>query len=106
MAVSSPIQAVYARGSGKASYRSMPYTCSHTTPYVMLPTMYRATVPERCNDGIRQTAIINLASMLGPSCTVCRTLVSGGKHYLLCVMKLLYGPGCCKLPGNNLLEVM
>ena len=55
----------------------MPYTCSHTTPYVMLPTRYRAVVVERCIDRIRQTAIINLSSMLGSGCTVRVSLVAG-----------------------------
>ena len=63
--------------SGKPSCRSMPYTCSHTTPYVMLPTRYRVSVLERCNDRICQTAIINLSSMLVLGWTTRTTLVSG-----------------------------
>ena len=62
--------------SGKANCRSMPYTCPHTTPYVMLPTRYRVSVLEGCDDRIRQTAIINLSSMQGSGCTVRVTLVS------------------------------
>ena len=64
-------------GSGNASCRSMPYTWSHITPYIMLPTRYRASVLERCNDRIRQTAINNLSSMVGSGWTVTTTLVSG-----------------------------
>ena len=77
MGVSSPVQAVNAQDSGNASCRSMPYTRSHTTPYVMLPTRYRASVLERCNDRIRQTAIINLSYMVGSGLTVATTLLSG-----------------------------
>ena len=65
------------RESGNASCRSMPYTWSHTTPYVMLPTRYRASVSERCNDRMRHTAIINLSSMVGSGGTASITLVSG-----------------------------
>ena len=55
----------------------MPYTCSHTTPYVMLRTRYRACVLERCGDRLRQTAKINLSYMLGLGCTVRVTFVAG-----------------------------
>ena len=77
MAVLSPVKAVTARDSGNVSCRSSPYTWSHTTPYVMLPTRYRDSVLERCNDRIRQTAKINLYSMVGSSWTVSTTLLSG-----------------------------
>ena len=76
MAVLSPVKAMSARHSREASFRSMSYTCSHTTAYVMLPTRYRACVLERCNDRIRQMATINLPSKVGSGCMVCVTLVS------------------------------
>lgn len=66
-----------ARDPGNASCRSMPYTWSHTTPYVMLPTRYRDSVLERCNDRILHTAIINLSSWVGSGWTVATILVSG-----------------------------
>ena len=77
MAVSSPVWAVNARDSGNARCRSTPYTCCYSTPYVMLPSRYRASVLERCNDWIRQTAIINLSSVMGSGGTARTTLVSG-----------------------------
>ena len=64
-------------GLRDASFRSMPYTWSHTTPYVMLPTRYRDHVLERCNNRIHQAAIINLSSMVGSDGTATTTLVSG-----------------------------
>ena len=55
----------------------MPYTWSHTTPYVMLPTRYQDSVLQRCNDRILQTAMINLSSWVGSGWTVATILVSG-----------------------------
>ena len=100
MAVSSPVWAVNGRDSGSASCRSMPYTWSHTTPYVMLPTRYRDSVLERCNDRIRQTQSHN------------QPLLHGGLrldgHYDSCFWGKHYfdGAGCCKLLGNKLLELL
>ena len=43
----------------------------------MLPTGYHASVLERCKHQSRQTAIINLFSMVHSGCTVRVTLISG-----------------------------
>ena len=71
----------------------------------MLPIRYRASVLERCHDQIRQTAILNLSSMLGSSCTVRVTLVSGVRTICPASGRCLT-VGCCKLPANKLLEVL
>ena len=84
----------------------MPYTWSYTTPYNMLPTRYRASVLERCNDRMRRAAIINLSSMVGSGGTASTRVVFGGRHYLPGVGQVLDGVGCCNILGNNLLEVL
>ena len=77
MVALSSVKAVRVWDPGEASFLSMPYAYSHTTPYVMCPTRYQACVLERCNDRIPHTAITNFSSMLGSGSTVWVTLVSG-----------------------------